>query len=261
MRATVLLLSLSVFGCDDNTNNNNNNTHDLAMVMHDLSGSNTSCDVTKQDCGTGKKCVGQVQGTGNNAMVVGTCVDDGTVAEGGACTQGMSMDTYLDDCKAGFVCDDIFGSDSLKCRKICTADSDCGSGKCGDFTFLSPGWGWCATPCTPFSATSGCAAGQDCGEDVFSVEQPDQTGQTIAGFFLCKKTGTHTAYESCTTDGDCAANLWCGVVNSAGDGACLPNCDDNNMCPDAPVDSGVEGAVGCQPLTGTPNNAGYCAPM
>ena len=260
MRVTVLTLSLAVFGCSNNNNMMMNHPHDMAMVTHDLSGNNTTCDVTKQDCGTGKKCVGQTQGTGMNAMVVGTCVADGTVGEGQACMTMMSPDTYLDNCKAGLICDDIFGSDTLKCRKICTADTDCSGGaKCGDFTFLFPGWGWCATPCTPFSGAGGCSAGMDCGEDVFDEVQPDMN--SIAGFFLCKKTGTGTAYASCMTDADCGANLWCGIVNSNGDGACLPNCNNTTMCPDAPVDSGVSGSVSCQPLTGTPNGAGYCSVM
>lgn len=256
MRATLFVLSLSFFGCDSNPINNNM-THDMAMVVHDLSGNNSSCDVTKQDCGTGKKCVGQVQGSGQNAMIVGTCVDDGTVAEGGTCTQGMSMDTYLDNCKAGFVCDDLLGADTLKCRKICTTDTDCGSGKCGDFTFQFPGWGWCATPCTPFSGAGGCPAGQDCGEDIYDVEQPDPNAEN--GFFLCKKTGTGKAYDSCMGDSDCGANLWCGVIDMQGNAACLPNCNDTTMCIDPPVDSGV-GSVDCHPLTGQPNGAGYCYP-
>jgi hypothetical protein len=191
-------------------------------------------------------------------MVVGTCVTDGTVAEGGACMLGMSMDTYDDNCKAGFVCDDILGSDTLKCRKICTDDSQCGANaKCGDFTFLFPGWGWCANNCTPFSGSGGCAAGMDCGEDIYDVTQPDPNAEN--GFFLCKKTGSGAAYSSCKSDADCGANLWCGIIDTNMDQACLPNCNDTTTCIQPAVDSGVA-SVDCHPLTGQPNNAGYCYP-
>jgi hypothetical protein len=220
-------------------------------------GGPTGCDVPTQNCGAGMKCVAMADTA--SQMLVGTCVTDGTVAAGGACTPQTGTNVLNDNCRAGFVCDNLFGNFSNVCRKICSHNSDCGAGQhCGDFLFAGAGWGWCAPTCTPFSSAAGnCAAGMDCGETDDDAEQPDPNSE--AGFFLCKVTGTGKVYSTCTKDPDCGANLWCGIVDqTSGAAACLPNCNDTTVCVSLPGDAGVTGMAMCHPLTGQPANAGYC---
>ena len=251
-----LILFLAI-GCGDD--NGNTPVKDMAMpVQKDLTVANADCDVAMQNCATGQKCVGFFDGQN----LVGTCVANGTVAPGQACQTQQSMDTLLDNCQGGYICDNLFGNAAEVCRKICATDSDCGSGeKCGDFLFARAGWGWCSTTCTPFNTSAGnCPANMDCGETVDSAEMPDPNVET--GFFLCKKTGAGGAYASCMGDSDCGVNLWCGIVDqSTGNAACLPNCSDTVDCPQPPVDAGVAGTVTCFPLASQPDNAGFCLPQ
>src|SRR5579859_7595202 len=192
---TSLILLVAAIGCG---NNNETPPQDLSVpaVKKDLSGLNTSCDLVKQDCPMGKKCVGSFDGM----TWSGTCVNNGTVAAGAACMPSTNMMLLDDNCVAGYVCDNIFGSQSNTCRKICGQDTDCGSGqRCGDFLFANAGWGWCATTCTPFSTTAGnCPTNMDCAETVNDTVQPSTN--TTTGFFLCKQTGTGGAYAVCNGD-------------------------------------------------------------
>jgi hypothetical protein len=251
----ICLFAILAIGCGDDTTGNTAPPDLSVKVLHDLSALNTMCDVAKQDCASGQKCVGMFDSSG---AVNGTCVMNGTVAAGMACTNQQSPDTLLDNCVAGFVCDNLFGNAASICRKVCSQDSDCASGeKCGDFLFASAGWGWCGPSCTPFStATGNCPSGQDCGETVDSVVQPDPN--TEDGFFLCKLTGTGGPYATCMKDADCGVNLWCGIIDqTSGAAACLPNCNATTDCIMPPVDAGVSTAT-CHPLTSQPNQAGYC---
>jgi hypothetical protein len=251
------LLLLAALGCDDNVENA---PRDLAMSM-DLTVIKNDCDVGAQDCGAGRKCVGQLIGSGPDEEVVGVCVADGTVDEGQPCTRQMSDDTYLDNCKAGLICDALYGNFEQVCRRICTEHTDCEANeKCGDFTFLLPGWGWCAPTCTPYSTAAGnCPANMDCGETAYDVYPLDDTLEY--GFFLCKQTGAGGLYATCDSDADCGSNLWCGVVSSTST-ACIPNCDDNHDCVQPDADAGMGSfSVACHPLVGQPNNAGYCYPL
>jgi hypothetical protein len=215
--------------------------------------STTSCDVVQQNCIATMKCVAFFDGTN----LVGKCVADGTVSAGQPCSKQDSPDTLLDNCRAGLVCDNLFGSVSRACQRICTHDSDCGPAeRCGDFLYARAGWGWCAPTCTPFSFSSGagCPSGMDCGETVNDVQQP-ATG--ISGFFLCKHTGGLEPYDGCISDSDCGAGLWCGVVDQQTKSArCLPICDDFDPCPVPPQISGL--SASCQPFVDTPDHAGYC---
>jgi hypothetical protein len=249
---------LLTVGCGDDADHT---ARDMAMST-DLTVIKNDCDVGKQDCGAGRKCVGQVIGASGEEEIVGVCVADGTVGEGGACTRQMSDDTYLDDCQAGFICDSLYGNFELVCRKICSEHTDCAANeKCGDFTFLLPGWGWCAPTCTPYSTAAGnCPQGMDCGETAYDVYPLDDNLEY--GFFLCKDTGGGSLFASCNSDADCGANLWCGTVNpNTGAAACLPNCDDNHECAQPDGDAGMGNYnLNCHPLVGQPDNAGYCYP-
>jgi hypothetical protein len=241
---------LMAVGCGEGTSTM---IHDLSTP--DLSGVTSNCDLTKQDCTTGMKCTVQLDSQGNVSGT--TCVTAGTVAAGQPCMPQQSPDTLLDNCVAGYICDDLLGNFSNLCRKFCTKDAECGSGeKCGDFLLAAAGWGWCASTCTPFSTAAGnCPAGYDCGETADSAEQPSSAE---TGFFLCKKTGSGGPYTSCMADSDCGANLWCGVANTnTGDTECLPNCSDSVACLMPPSDAGLSAAM-CHPLATQPGNAGYC---
>lgn len=252
---TCLILMMAI-GCGDS---GETPVKDLSVaVKKDLSGLNTSCDLVKQDCPSGKKCVGMFDGTNWN----GTCIANGSVAAGGACMPGMSMDTLDDNCVAGYACDNIYGSLSNTCHKICGQDSDCASDeRCGDFLFARAGWGWCAKTCTPFStATGNCPANMDCGETADDALQPDPQN-TEVGFFVCKMTGAGGPYAVCNGDQDCGVGLWCGYIDMNQTVAeCLPNCSDTNACTVPNPDAGVA-MVACFPLTSQPDNAGYCLPQ
>jgi hypothetical protein len=247
------LLAVLLIGCGEESTMT---VRDMAVPKpKDLSGLSTDCDVGMQNCPAGKKCVGQFDGSGN---LLGTCVTDGTVAEGQPCMTMSSPDTLLDNCQKGFICDTLFGNFDKVCRKMCTTDTDCGTGqKCGDFLFASAGWGWCSPTCVPFdTSASNCPTGMDCGESVWDTEMPDPNLET--GFFLCKKTGPGVPYSTCMKDSDCGVGLWCGVVNqTSGQSECLPNCSDTVDCLTPPVDAGVSTTT-CHGLATQPDNAGYC---
>src|SRR5439155_23059161 len=141
-------------------------------------GTPASCALPQQTCGAGKKCVATFDGS----TYEGTCVTDGTVAAGQPCTVNQSdPNTFNDNCRAGFVCDSLFGNGAAVCRKLCGSDGECAGGeRCGDFAFAGGGWGWCAPTCTPYSSAAGnCAAGMDCGDTVDDAQMP--SGET--GFF------------------------------------------------------------------------------
>jgi hypothetical protein len=270
-----LVFVAAAVGCDSG---GGGSKADMAMkiMSKDMSTQPVNCDVVKQDCGGGKRCVAAWDGSGGSS---GSCVTDGTVAAGGACMFASDPTTLLDDnCKAGSTCDDLIGTGNPVCRKYCAANTDCASGEvCADMATIygfanPPGFGWCEPSCTPFSSAAGnCPSNFDCGEDWYLVEQTDPTNPT-AGFFFCKKTGTGAAYASCDNgmggpdDTKCGANLWCNDING-GQGTpqylCFENCDmaGTHACSMPPADAGMGGvSVACVPFSNT-NGLGYCYQM
>jgi hypothetical protein len=204
-----------------------------------------SCDVAAQTgCMSGQKCVPTLGGGGGGGGGKGTCVANGTVAEGQPCTS-MFGKTVNDNCVAGTMCDNDGPGSTYVCRKVCTDDSGCTSGaRCG--IVLTRKWGLCLPTCTPFG--SDCPAGNDC-SSTFDDITATQTNEV--GFFVCKLTGAAAEWAKCQKDSDCGAGLWC---DARGNG-CTPNCDATHACPAAPTDMGT---ISCQPLASQPNGAGYC---
>jgi hypothetical protein len=271
-----LVLTAAVVGCGGG----GGGSKDMAVVTNnkDMTMAPVNCDVVKQDCGAGKRCVAAFDGQGGAS---GSCIADGTVAAGGTCMFGSDPTTLFDDnCKAGYTCDDTIGTGTAVCRKYCGADSDCAMGeKCGDLTSFyglanPPGFGWCLPSCTPFSTAAGnCASGFDCGESYYIVEQTDPTNPT-SGFFFCKKTGNGVVYASCDdgmgspSDALCGAGLWCFDINAGNGNAdfrCLQNCDTptgTHACDQPPADAGNGGiTLACVNYDNTTNGAGFCFPM
>jgi len=260
---TCLVMILAI-GCGDDTNKTTgtNGGADMTVkVLKDMSAMNAACDVAMQDCMGGQKCIPMFDTS--TGEVSGGCVANGTVAAGGTCMVNTTVQGSINDnCVAGFICDDLFGNQGLACRKACALDSDCAAGEaCGDFLsaqgLSGETFGWCVKTCAAFSTDAGnCPTGMDCGENFFTVDQPDPN--TPSGFFFCKKTGTSPVYGSCATDGDCGANTWCGIIDpNASGGVCIPNCSDTVTCVSPPADLGVTTAT-CQPLLGTVGGAGFC---
>ncbi len=253
MRSTLLLVvAAASFGC---SSNNNNGSMDMGvkkgdMAMHgpaDLAAP-AGCSVTNQDCGAGMKCVPTVQGSGQNAMIVGGCIADGTAAAGATCTPDTNnMTMFTDDYKAGLFCDNDNAGSTFSCKKFCASDAACGTGeRCANFNI---GVGVCLTTCTPFT-TGACATGSDCGGNWDDIDAT-QTKET--GFFTCKMTGAGAAFASCTVDSDCGANTYCDSFQQA----CTAICNATNACPVAPADGGT---ASCNPFSDE-NGAGYCIVM
>jgi hypothetical protein len=202
-----------------------------------------ACSVPNQTgCPTGDKCV---PGKGG-----GTCVANGSVAEGQSCT--VDMTTNQDNCLAGFICDDTVGGTPL-CRKVCTADSTCTTTgqSCAGFTSK---YGVCLPTCTP--GGTDCATGTDCST---AVDDISTTQTTENGFFVCKLTGTGAEFTACQQDTDCAAGLECDSTGQQGIYWCLPNCNTATACPTAPgTDMGAV-TLACNAFANQANGAGYCA--
>ena len=141
------------------------------------------CDpLTHAECGAGQRCA-WVQLSAD--MGETRCVDDGTVAAGGACTRGALGDSGYDDCGRGLVClDDL-------CTAVCDleATSSCGA-RAGCFQFAglfdvggTTLAGACQPTCDPLERTPEltCPSSQGC------YESPSSAGSR----FTCALAGTH----------------------------------------------------------------------
>jgi hypothetical protein len=206
------------------------------------------CDLNKQDCVQGQKCVpavvaGAVPGTG-------VCASDGTVAVGGACVLNTAnMDAWEDNCVAGTLCDNDGPNNAYVCRKICSDDTACTNAgdKCADL--FTTAWGFCLPSCTPFG--NDCPAGNNC---AVAFNDVSVTATNNTGFFVCKTPGPGTAFAPCTgLDTDCGPDLVCDGVRHW----CTPICDSTHACPDAPPTDGGAG-ISCNPFTNLTNSQGVC---
>lgn len=126
-----------------------------------------ACDPTPTDggspgCQTGQRCT-WVTLTATPTGVT-TCVPDGTVALGGACTQGTpGLTTGYDNCAAGGIC--ISGT----CARACSLNdpNSCGTDHCVSYSGLfanppeAPATGACVPACDPLTSTP-CTSGQGC---------------------------------------------------------------------------------------------------
>jgi hypothetical protein len=260
MRTTILSLSIIAAGCGGSDLNNGNpdmamqvSPGDMAMQMSpgDMAGGGAACNITSQNCSNTSmpRCTIQVTGAGTMMqMSTLTCAADGTVARDAACTFDSSG---LDDCLKGTICSATGSATGTVCRKVCVADSDCGTQKCarrggGGGGGTTNNFGICVPTCTEFG--SDCGAGT-CAASATSITS--STGNTVR-FLTCRALGTGNPGDSCSRTMPCGANMLCiGAGGGAATAQCSPLCDSaTHTCP---VLSGVpDGGTQwtCQPVTG-----------
>src|SRR5262245_23197950 len=121
MRQSIPLIFIAFIGaCSDNNGNTGGNGSG-----QDMAASVAACDVVKQDCPSGQKCVPKVKGA--DLVVIGSaCVPNGTVAEGQPCVPKEADPSLLNsDCVAGTQCDDTGANAASVCRKYCGAGAAC----------------------------------------------------------------------------------------------------------------------------------------
>jgi hypothetical protein len=247
MRPSIYLLPFA-FLCACSSNDNGGGGSDMAAPSggQDLAMSAASCDVLKQDCASGQKCVPKVMGAAQ--MVVGTqCMPNGSIAEGQPCQMDSSNAAVLNDnCAPGLLCDNTGGASTTICRKYCSPTTMCGTGLACAAVYTNT-WGLCVPNCVPFGSGADCPHGSDC-----SVTFDAVLATSGGGVFVCKVTGTAAAFASCTMDSDCGANLGCDTTANW----CVPICDNTHMCAQPPgADAGM---LSCQSYTNYTSGAGPC---
>jgi hypothetical protein len=240
----VLGIALALIGCrGGNPNRAASSSDGGASISADMSFA--SCDLIKQDCSAGQKCVPDLD---SDTAGAGRCVRAGTVAEGQPCTyDDPAADVAGDNCAPGLKCDSA-GSDAADtCQKLCSSDATCTTPgqRCADL-YLG-GFGYCISTCTLFG--NDCAQGSSCAGLVPAFGQSDPAG----GVFVCKTTGPGQAFTGCDVDEDCGDNLLCD-----GDQLwCIPVCDGKHPCSlVAPTDGGA--APSCRPIANLPDGQGAC---
>jgi len=208
--------------------------------------SSVACSAGAQDCPAGKKCTLQnLAPTGR----INRCVDEiGTKKIDEACTRTGFGD---DDCARGGLCTTLPGAaiDPAKCRKLCTDDSDCPTGRCYNLgNGPSSLGGVCLPTCTLF--------GTDCGLSTvcWLFYNPRATARSP---FCSQPSGKLVADGSpCAVTNDCGnSNAICLGVPPPSEliagtpGTCTPLCDPTHAC---------GGSLTCSPLTPAPSGVGTC---
>ncbi len=184
------------------------------------------CSLTAQDCldSWASKCTYRalqppVTPRAKDRVV---CVDlTDTKIRDASCTRTKLPDggteVGIDDCAAGLVCEPAGAPrGEMRCRKLCTSTSECGSGQvCARTVTTFPPAGYCLP--------SGCTVGAiDCGPGRSCTFVRDvERGRTTA----CKYDGDAGELEPCLTDADCAHDLGCGG------GQCRRTCSSQRPCP------------------------------
>jgi hypothetical protein len=243
---TLLLVSIAFAACDSNNLNNNNN--DLSMSNNDMTtmpdqAGGQSCDLVKQDCGSGMKCV--LAGGGMMMAAQPTCVAAGTVTDGMPCMRGMMGQP--DNCAAGLVCPR--GMNSV-CRKICVDDKGCDPGQqCAVLSFSVTDTGQCVPTCTPFG--NGCTGSQNCSGVTLAVGATQQMQNVL---FTCRTPGMVGFYGDCQRSSDCVADSYCDPNAMF----CTPLCDNTHSCSAHPIpDAGT--ILTCMSFgTSLPADPGIC---
>ncbi|MEM9494203.1 MAG: hypothetical protein AAGC55_33970, partial [Myxococcota bacterium] len=163
------------------------------------------------DCAAGEKCSLVVDALGSSGQELRrtSCVPDGDVATGGACTQGdVGPETGYDDCQAGSLCV------RDECIEICNLSTDsCPSDRaCVSYTnTFTDSTGLCDPLC-----------------DVFDQTTCDREGQEVElGCYASLATGKATCArvfqegaqnEDCEFVNGCDRGLGCVLVNPEGSG-------------------------------------------
>jgi hypothetical protein len=141
--------------------------------------------VAQTGCGADQRCtwITTSDTTGHAA-----CLADGTVAVGGACTQGPDGETTgFDNCKRGLTCVDY------TCESICKASPDsCGFGyacivySSGPFATPERTYGFCEASCNPLTQVRSSDGAPACGSPVPSNPTIGCYGFAL-GPFTCQK--------------------------------------------------------------------------
>lgn len=206
------------------------------------------CDLGAQDCGAGQRCNLVGAGT-NNATALTACIPAGTLAEGATCTRtdgrfgadmcGVGLSCILSGQTAGLV---------RTCQRVCRSSADCMSGACLSASD-APRGGFCRGSCTPL--------GTDCGEgtcrylNTWGAEMRDTAPAILAT--ACQPVGVGMEGATCTSGGDCAANLNCARRTAADAFACRRICDVAHPCPTGTTCNGMMSAT-------NPMASGSCLP-
>jgi hypothetical protein len=157
--------------------------------------------VLQAGCQGGEKCA-QLVAADVPFLASTSCVPDGTVTEGGACTRGEAGPNGYDDCVAGFDC--LRGV----CTEICTRAG-------GDS---------CRAIDEPFGTGSYCTLFADLFSDEIGlcVTGCDPTDDTVANSTVTN--------AMCGADNGCYINLGLGVASCAGVPAPAVNVKQNDDC-------------------------------
>lgn len=178
------------------------------------------CDVWKQDCPEGQKCVPYASGGGTFDAHKCVPVAPGAGGAGEPCTVEGSSVSGIDDCAKGLICWDVDGALHGTCvpqcagslgAPVCPACSSCVVANDAVLTL-------CLPTCSP--VLQDCPRGQHCipWNDGFLCVV-DEAGEAAGVFAPCE-------YASA-----CERGLWCGPPKHADEcdpkapGCCLPFCD------------------------------------
>jgi hypothetical protein len=229
-------------GGDDSTANDLSVAADAAVSL-DLSGAAGACDLVKQDCAVGQKCV-IVYNTAERAFATG-CSSAGTVTEGQACTRSAGA-LSPDNCMKGLQCAHDGNGLPTVCRTVCSPTSACPSGQvCGSLsTSFDTVGGICDPTCDLLG--NACATGS-CSAFLFTTD-----GTVYGG---CRAPGALSIGDACTLNTDnCPANSMCYKPTGGSQTTCHPLCDNTHACP-----SNDGGTVACTPVgDGVSNGGGVC---
>jgi hypothetical protein len=204
---------------------------DMAMGSSD-SGASGMCDLIKQDCPMGQKCVAANVGTQQNPMLGTECVPLASMVVGlnQTCMRAMGMD----NCDKGLSCSTVGAPAGMRvCLKVCAAGTDCPSTeKC----VAGFGAGVCVKSCTPFG--SDCASGMTCSSFQSDIASTMNNDIIVP---VCRTIGTTMLGGTCMRSSECGANAGC-LTDT---GTCAQICDDTHICRTIDHDAGMPT---CTPL-------------
>lgn len=210
-----------------------------------------ACDVTRQDCPVGERCVYLRDADG---FEIRACIPVAPEprSEGAVCTRPNDL-LGEDDCDKGLGCsfyggrwanaDPAAPEYERVCSRYCRFRKDCGDGEqC--FVLGSSAierTGICRPACAPLSAGN-CPEGQKCSANSLTV-----------GFLqvpLCTPAGPVELGAACLDTNACARDLQCVPSSNTGSFSCLPYCSDTLPCPNELVCFGSFGLIAPDPTFG-----------
>jgi len=179
--------------------------------------------IIQNECGSGRRCtIVSGEPFGGNAEI--GCTAPGSVTAGGNCTP--TLPNGPDDCEAGSVCADLFGTGNYMCRPFCESlhYGYCEDGLCGvpvtladddDILLCIPD-----TPCDPVY-DSGCLESLSC---YWTAKSPEVT--------TCLNPGSREEESPCSIHAECQPMHTC--YGEPGNMYCRWLCESppTGFCPD-----------------------------